>query len=158
MPTHLEKRTPKVAVNPPSKQIKIADDPESGDKTTIAWHFHRLDDPHPTWGWDLLEAKHWRRVLRHLRSFEGLTWAKLKEQAGGRSRGTNHHSIPTDELAKDARDRLIELRMDDCSMFFSLRLENTLRVYGIRDGRVLQLLWYDKHHGTKGGVCPVTKK
>lgn len=157
MATPSDKRKPKFAQPPPAQTIRTGGDPTTGDTATIAWHFHRLDDPHPTWGWSQLPAKQWKDVLKHLRAFEGLTWAKIKEQAGGKKSGTNHHSIPTEELTSEAQKRLADLRLDDCSSVFSLRLANTLRIYGIRDGRVLQLLWYDPCHGSKNGVC-LTKK
>jgi hypothetical protein len=151
-------RAPKAGATPPAKQIKIAGDPESWETSTIAWHFSRLDDGHSHWGWSRLKPWQWKRILRDLKAFEGLTWAQLKEQSGGRKTGTNHHSLPVETLASDAQKRLIDLGLDDCSSIFSLRLENTLRLYGIRDGRVLKLLWYDEHHGKKNGVCPTKKK
>jgi hypothetical protein len=121
---------------------------------TIAWHFHRIDWSHLQWGFRNLRPPDWRELLTHLVALEGLTWARLKEQCGGRGRGggTNHHSLELDALCKGAQQRLIELNLDDSDVVFSLRLSNTLRLYGIRDGRVLRLLWYDAHHGTKNAV------
>jgi hypothetical protein len=148
------KREPKSAIIPLTRQIRSDVNPESLETQTIAWHFHRIDWEHGQWGFRNLRPPHWRELLKHLVSLEGLTWAKLKEQCGGRGKsgGTNHHSLELDELCRDAQARLIELNLDDYDLIFSLRLSNTLRLYGIRDGRVLRLLWYDQHHGSKNAV------
>ncbi len=149
-----EHRQPKTAQEIAPRQVRTGGDPGSLDRETIAWHFHRLDNPHAQWGWQKLRPADWRDILSHLISFEGLTWARLKEQAGGRRRGTNHHSIEIAEFTAAARRRLSELHLDEFDSLFSLRITNTLRLYGIRDGRVLQLVWHDPHHGSGRGACP----
>lgn len=146
-------RHPKLGGQPETRQVKIGADPESLETQTIAWHFHRIDRIHPHWGWQL-NPETWGTILQHLISFEGLTWAKLKEQSGGRRVGTNHHSIKIAELNRAARERIAELRLDDYDTVFSLRISNTVRIYGVRDGRVLVLVWYDDCHGTRNEVCP----
>jgi hypothetical protein len=88
-----------------------------------------------------------------------MTWGELRGAAGGKSSGTNHHSLPLDALSKSAQVRLSELSLDDVDAVFSLRLTGTIRVYGIKDGRVLRVLWYDKYHGDpEKAVCPARKK
>lgn len=149
-----DQRHPRAREIIPSRQIKIGGDPESFDKETIAWQFFRLDRHHAYWGWNRLRPPEWRDVLSHLVSFEGLRWADLKGQAGGRNRGTNHHPIEISGFNKSARDRLHELHLDDFTSLFSLRITNTLRLYGVREGRVLQIVWYDPHHGSRCGACP----
>jgi hypothetical protein len=152
----VDAKRPKVREHPESRKIKVGADPASFDAQTIAWHFHRLDDPHVDWGWNI-QPTDWREVLRQLRAFEGLTWAKIQEQAGGRSHGSNSHMLDVSALSTNAQRRLVELKLDEYDSVFSLRMSNTLRLYGIRDGRVLQLLWRDPHHGTRRGACPTTK-
>lgn len=78
----------------------------------------------------------------------------MKETSGGRSAGTNHHNLALEGFTRDAKKRLIELKLDDISELFSLRLSNTIRIYGIKDGRVLKILWYDQYHGSKNGAYP----
>lgn len=43
---------------------------------------------------------------------------------------------------------------DRVSDLFSLHIDGKTRIYGIRDGRALKLLWYDPDHT----VYPMTKK
>lgn len=78
--------------------------------------------------------------LRHL---ESRTWADLKTNSGS-------HEIPTQDLCKEAQDRLVDLRLDDQDSVFSLRLDGTHRIIGIRSGASLKLLWNDPGHE----VCP----
>jgi hypothetical protein len=150
-------KRPKIREQPESGRIKTGGDPDSFDAQTIAWQFHRLDYPHSDWGWEKLKAVDWKGILRHLRDFEGLTWANIQSQSGGRRHGSNSHSLEISELSKGAQQRLLELGLDEYDSVFSLRINNTLRLYGLRDGRVLQLVWHDPHHGGKRGACPTTK-
>ena len=148
-------RHPKLGATPEEKQIKLGVDPESLDKQTIGWQFHRMDQSSRDWPLGLATpAPIWRNILQKLMAFEGMTWASIKEAAGGRTHGTNHHSLKISELNIAARKRISELRLEQYDKVFSLRLENTVRLYGIRDGRIMRILWYDKHHGTNRGVCP----
>ena len=156
MPVPQDNRKPK-SQDIAARQIKTGGDPDSLEKETIAWHFHRFDREHEDWGWEKLRAPQWREVMAHLVAFEGLTWAKLKEQSGGRKRGTNHHSLLQTEFSKAARVRLKELHLDQFDTFFSLRISNTLRLYGVRDGRVLQFFWHDPYHGSVRGCYPTKK-
>jgi len=150
-------QAPKSSVQPHTQEIRQGGDPSSFETQTISWHFHRLDQDHDLWGWAKLKARDWKFILSELMSLESMTWAKLKEVAGGKKHGTNHHSIPTGKFCKRARDRLAEIHLDDHDEIFSLRLSNTLRLYGIRDGRVLRIVWHDPHHGSTNGVYPIKK-
>ena len=49
--------------------------------------------------------------------------------------------------------RLVEIKQDDLSQLFSLRISAKCRVWGILDGRVFKVLWYDPKHE----VYPSTK-
>lgn len=151
-------RTPKAKVAVQDRQIKTGGDPDSFERETIAWQFFRQDAEHTDWGWNKLRPSDWRDILARLKAFEGLTWAALNAQAGGRRRGTNHHPCPITEFCRDARRRLTELHLDEFDSLFSLRINNTLRIYGVRDGRVLQLLWHDPHHGSGRGAYPTVTR
>lgn len=83
-----------------------------------------------------------------------MTWAEITRGTGGKSRGNNNHFVPVAKLAKEAKVRLREIRQEDVSDLFSLHIDGKTRIYGIRDGRALKLLWYDPDHT----VYPMTKK
>lgn len=59
-------------------------------------------------------------------------------------------ALPLDDLAKRARDRLVEISQDDAAEYFSLRVNSAARVWGIRDAHTLRILWWDPNHE----VCP----
>jgi len=150
-----QNRHPRLGATPLEKQIKIGADPESLDRETIGWQFHRMDQSHERWCLGLrTKASIWRSILQKLIALEGMTWASIKEASGGRRHGTNHHSLKIAELHAEARKRIKELHLEQYDTVFSLRLTNTIRLYGIRDGRIMRLLWYDPCHGTTNGVCP----
>jgi hypothetical protein len=58
---------------------------------------------------------------------------RIERAAGGKrdGRGSNSHSVSREKFSKAAGDRLDKLTVLSDS-FFSLRLENTVRIYGIR--------------------------
>ena len=64
------------------------------------------------------------------------------DHAGVRARGSNSYFVPVEWLTRQGKDRLAEIRQDDVSERFSLRLTATIPDYEIRDRRVLKLLWY----------------
>ena len=153
-----DNRTPSVKETPASREVRTGGSPDflqqSSDTKTPAWQFGRIDELHPDWGWKGMPATEWRSILQHLRAFEGMTWAEIKAAAGGRKYGNNSHVLQVTDLVNKAQDRLEEIGIEELDEVFSLRLTQTLRLYGIRDGRVLRLLWHDPHHGTKRGCCP----
>lgn len=81
-------------------------------------------------------------VLRRLGNYETMTWREID--------GPQSHGIPIGDLAKDARDRLVEISQDDAAEYFSLRVNSAARVWGIRDTHILRILWWDPDHQ----VCP----
>jgi hypothetical protein len=144
---------------PQAKEVRTKENPDSTDQLTPAWQFHRCDQDHDLWGWEKLSEKEFIKIIRdHLHSFENMTWNTIKQASGGRASGTNSHPLSIEGFAKNAIKRLQELKLDDISELFSLRLNNTLRLYGIKDGRVLRFIWHDPHHGTKSGAYPTSKK
>jgi len=159
-------KTPKTKFNPdkvpragyePNKSVRLKTSPleqDDTDRANPAWKFHKWDKDHHLWGWNKLENISIIGILSHLADFEGMTWQQIKQQAGGRRHGTNSHSLKLDGFSKDAKDRLKELKLDDQDVLFSLRLTNTTRLYGIRQGRTLSLLWHDPYHGGDNAAYP----
>lgn len=143
-------KKPKKVIHPVAKpipQVRIAEDPGNFDRQTPAWRFDRCDQDHEHWGWGAQEAQTLQFVLHEmLPRFEGMTWAQIKQQSGGRNHGTNSHSLSVDGFCARARKRLSEMRLEEVDTLFSLRHTSGLRVYGIREGRLLHLIWCDPHH------------
>ncbi|MDQ2731557.1 MAG: hypothetical protein M3Y56_07855, partial [Armatimonadota bacterium] len=64
------------------------------------------------------------------------------------------HPVELGKLCKAAQDRLVEIRQDDAATLFSLRIGGQGRIWGVRDGPTLRILWWDPQHE----VCPSLKK
>ena len=151
-------KNPKAKTPPPiSKQTRTSDlDPSQHDYETIVWTFSILDQE-GSWGWRTAASSvWWGEILPKLQNFESMIWGDLAKASGGRRKGNNHHFVKVEKLTKQARDRLVELKQEDVSELFSLRLTSRTRIYGVRDRRALKLLWYDIYHGNNTrAVYPV---
>lgn len=84
-------------------------------------------------------------ILAKLRDFESMTWADIKRQTN-RAGKTRNHYVATRNLTRSARERLEKLKQDDVERLFSLRLSSRIRIYGIVDGHILKIIWYDPEH------------
>jgi hypothetical protein len=98
------------------------------------------------WGWSRINRGLFETVHERLRNFETMTWTAIQQG--------DSHFVPCSDIIKDARDRLAEIEQDDIDDLFSLRVQGRIRVWGIRDGAALKLLWLDPEHE----VCPSLKK
>jgi hypothetical protein len=136
------RKQPKAGVGiPDAKRVRVSVDAARFDSETLCWQVRFTDWDHPSWGWSGLPAQTWTAEIRDkFASFETMTWSELRQATGGKTYGTNHHSIPVSSLCKSARDRLTQLQRDDIDEVFSLRLTGTIRVYGYKDGRVFRVL------------------
>ncbi len=145
-------------VDPEKAKQGRGKDTESPDQEKIAWAFGAMDKD-GDWGWRTqASAAWWKELLPKLQNFETMTWIQIMQAAGGRRRGNNHHPVSVEDLTPQARKRLSQIKQNDVEKLFSLRLDGTKRIYGIRDRRVLKMLWYDPNHGNNAmAVCPANK-
>jgi hypothetical protein len=81
-------------------------------------------------------------VLTRLGRFESMTWREIDGPTGS-------HGVAFQSLIRNAQ-RLIEIEQDDAAEYFSLRINGPARVWGIRDGHTLKILWWDPEHE----ICP----
>lgn len=79
------------------------------------------------------------QVIVHLRHYEKQKWKSIKREP-------HNHPMPKNKLCKQAQNRLIELDLDDYDLFFQLKIQGLQRLWGIRDGGVFIILWWDPHH------------
>lgn len=150
-----KKKKVKQNINPKDQHIKQGADPESYSKKTPIWNFELRDKDHPRWGWSRLSMEEFFEKIydKKLFSFQTMTWAEIEQQAGGRRHGTNSHELSVaDDLCKEAKTRLRDLDIE-ADTVFSLRLQGTHRIYGIRDNRVLRIIWFDEEHE----ICPISR-
>lgn len=149
--------TPNYSKNPISGNPRTLHN--SSDSENPTWQFTLFDKDHKLWGWKALE-NNIKEIFFFLSSLEGMSWHDIKQQNGGRGKngGTNHHPVLISDLTKVAKDRLNYLKLDDHEELFSLRVNNTRRIYGIKHNRILKILWYDEYHGNNNSSVFPTKK
>lgn len=112
----------------------------------FSWSVTSADFKGP-FGWHVTDTKLiFDDVIPRLKSFETMTWAQVDGPSGS-------HFIEHGDLCKEAQDRLGELGREVDQMF-SLRVTGAKRIYGIREGAILEILWWDPDHL----ICPAPKK
>jgi hypothetical protein len=107
------------------------------------------------WSWQITPEV-LRKIVTFLIEMERLTWNDVRSQmAGGeRRRGAKHKPIPVSSLCPVARDRIVELELDEFEEMFRFRLGNMERLWGVvRDG-VFYPVWWDPDHK----VCPSAER
>lgn len=99
------------------------------------------------WAWGP-ELSIWKDVLHYLADFSAKTWAEIEaERTGGRNRHRKHHSMDIVKLPSMAQARLLAHMGDDApDSLFRFRLSGKGRLWGIRDGAIFHVLWYDPLH------------
>lgn len=139
--------------NPQDRDPRTKSDPGSNRRKNPSWNM-RLADPEGPWSFRNLNCKSWwNDIYAKLCDFETMTWQEILDASGGRSHGNNNHEIPISDLVPAARRRLKKMHMDDIDVLFSLRLTGQKRIWGMLDGSVLKLLWFDPKHE----ICPSMK-
>ena len=121
------------AIDDKQPRVVAQSDP---NQSTPTWSFSLCDFDGP-FSW---ESADWPQLTAHLKLLEQ---SRLSEIFGERRRG--NHQPRQEQLSTTAQDRLKELRLDP-ERLVSLRLNQPRRLWAIRDGSVLALLWWDPHH------------
>lgn len=120
--------------------------PEDPLALTPLWAFQVVDLGGP-WCWSRMTADGIFEVFGKPRSYESMPWRAIEGPTGS-------HFVDRGRLSREAQARLVEVGQDDVDQVFSLRITGRRRVWGLRSGRVLKLLWWDPEHA----VCPAAKK
>lgn len=112
---------------------------------TIVFSFQWFDGV-SRWG-KTQEVNFWD-VAEKLKSFEQKEWKHL---AGYTKRD---HPIEFHKLVKDAQDLVSKMGIfDDHDEMWSLHLDGTKRLWGLKYGRYFMAVWWDPDHN----ICPTLK-
>lgn len=137
------------ARNAPSatEKPRVSIDPTSYLQETPVWRFSDFDWD-GDWGYESCAVKVGsirEHIEMHLASFETMTWNEILRASGGRRSGNNSHEIERDKFKLSAQERL-NIRGVFSDTLFSLRLNGGTRIYGVREGRCLRVVFFDPHH------------
>ena len=103
-----------------------------------SWQLRSLDSE-GSWGWKVVSKDLVTQdIIPKLQSFESMHWNDIL--------GRNSHEISVDRICKEAKKRLQELKHVDIENLVSLRLTGKNRIWGIRNGSILRILWWDPDH------------
>ena len=148
-------KIPKInsSINPPDKQPKMGRYLRSYRQDKPIWKISKIDAD-SRWGLPTLFSKRQcETIFKHLQGRETMTWEEIETQQGGRTRGTNNHYVEISKLCTEAQNRLQQLNINDIDNLFSLRVNARIRIWGIREINILQILWFDLEHE----ICPSFK-
>ena len=79
-------------------------------------------------------------LLRAVRDFESMT---VNEVVHGKQRSQDY---PLHALVKDARERLVELGLDDRDIIHRLRITGERRLFGFLEANRFYVVWWDPKH------------
>jgi hypothetical protein len=128
-----------------SKTPKIAADPNEFYHQRPTWRVGLMQMVDP-YGWHTVNGNALHGVREKLASFETMTWREIL--VDGKK---FHHAVKVHRLCGPAQTRLGEIfGAMDVDQLISLRLSSTERIWGVLEGPVLRILWWDPDHE----VCP----
>lgn len=137
-------KSPKFGAKPSAtKTPKIAEH-VIDDGHPLAWRFCKADRAGP-FAWLNTTDDKFSEIFEKLIEFENKNWNEITK--GG------SHPIAVPDLCQDARDRLVEIQLDDLEELLSLRLTGVNRVWCWKSGHIVMPLWWDPDHK----VYPVKK-
>lgn len=103
-----------------------------------AWQVSTLDID-GLWGWrNIDKTRFFEHILPKIQKFESMMWKEIL--------GRNSHEVNVDEITKDAQKRLSEIKLDDFGTLVSLRFTAKERLWGVKIGNTLKLIWWDPNH------------
>ncbi|PIS00440.1 MAG: hypothetical protein COT84_07530 [Chlamydiae bacterium CG10_big_fil_rev_8_21_14_0_10_35_9] len=139
-----KKKTPRTSFNPVESKIPKAGIFPSEDNHP-EFRVEQMDKD-GLWGWDKFEPSMIQELFKKIFEAQKLTWQSLRDNGS--------HPILYDKLSAEAQKRLRQLQKDDLDELYSLRISGSKRIWGIKEGNLFLILWWDPKHE----VCPSLKK
>ena len=128
------------------KKPRIETDPSANDLKTLLISFS-IVERHGKYGFEKLFCKEklWE-IIDKTKEMEKLTWEQLGQNGS--------HNVSTENFCKEARQELRRIGLGDLEEMYSLRFSAKERIYGLKENRVLKIMWWDPNHA----IYPVKKK
>jgi hypothetical protein len=103
----------------------------------LSWRFSHSDRDGP-YSWGGLDAHEMYALMAKLPKFEQMAWDALL--------GAGCHPIPIPDLCAEAKARLSDLKYDDIDELMSFRISGPKRLWCMREGSLMRVLWWDVSH------------
>lgn len=117
---------------------RIQEDPEAARKETPLWCFRRVALS-GRFGWTTIGDESERRtVYGGLRNYGSMRWNEI-EQA------PSCHPVEVEDLTREIREAILR-EVPNLESAYQLRIGGKGRVFGVRTGRVLSIVLYDREH------------
>lgn len=127
---------------PKGKHARVAQRTDEDDSLRVSWRFGDADR-NGRWAWhpEAIAPEQASDILHFLAEMDKLTWAVAME--GWRPR---RKRVEAGGICKEAQERLIALQKEELDELEEWRLSGPERIWGIRDGHVCHVLWWDPEH------------
>ena len=129
------------------KQPAAVEDPDKWRDQKPAWCVSRCDLEGCPWSWEHADKDGLKQILRRLSEHEKRAWKEILLDTDGRGRKCNGEiDADHERIARDAKNRLRHLGLAGFDTLLKLRVDGPGRVWGIREGRALFIIWWDPTH------------
>ncbi len=144
--------------NSKKKYIPTPQNPQTARKTAIylgpanienyyiSWRFSKADIGGP-YACNDFSHNDFQQLWERLRAFENMNTEQLRDNG-------SFHPKPVDELTREQKERLQQIELDDIDEIYSFRITGKCRMWCIKYGSILLLLWWDRDHD----IAPSVKK
>ncbi|HWT04909.1 MAG TPA: hypothetical protein VN224_04060 [Xanthomonadales bacterium] len=122
------------------KRPKFTTEPGSIMDLRPAWRLGNLRMKAP-FGWDAITGDEMKQVVEHFKGLESMTWSAILIGAK-----KHNHNCDVAEMCRQAQACLIEDWQGGADEILTMRLTNRKRIWGILEGAVVYLLWWDPTH------------
>ena len=150
MPHRPSKKVRRDKIPPPdTKQPRTSPDAGAWAQQLFKWKVNDnyIDMGHEEWGWGDVPISDFFDVLKEsLQKYEDMPWNDVLHRA-------SCHPMPIHKIAKRARERFIAI-CPDVDTLHQVDFSKLGRVWGVKAGQYLHLVWYDPNHT----VYPINRR
>lgn len=126
-----------------NRKAAIQKSRDVGGDDIFSWNFSQFDGS-SDWGFVAFKREHIDVVMKMVTHFESIGWNAI--QRDKKSHGVDVKNSKPALKAWWAYCEGKNMKDDKNTKLFSLRIDSTKRLYGIRDGGIFNVIWYDPHH------------
>lgn len=130
-----------------SAKKQIPNESESTDRKKLVWDLNSVDK-NGLFCFDTSRKDFsCEKVLNFMLTAGNRTWYEIKTETHDKSGKSKNHFLSYNSITQRGKERISALSLDEqTDSIFSLRLDNKIRIIGIRDGEKFIVKWYDPNH------------